>query len=124
VPLRPTPVRRGSTIDDQGCRSFQPVIELIGRRWTAAVLLAGERGARRFGQYRTLVPGISDRLLSQRLKDLERHGLMERTVIPSTPVEIRHSPTERGRGLIVALQPLIDWSLDGPSLLAGDDPTG
>ena len=58
-------------VDDDQCRSYQAVLEFIGRRWVGAVLLAGSQGARRFSQYRALVPGISDRLLSQRLKELE-----------------------------------------------------
>ncbi|MFC6372944.1 winged helix-turn-helix transcriptional regulator [Nonomuraea thailandensis] len=44
--------------------------ELVGRRWTSAILLAGQRGARRFSEYHLSVPGISDRLLAQRLKEV------------------------------------------------------
>jgi DNA-binding HxlR family transcriptional regulator len=68
------------------------------------------RGARRFGEYRAAVSGISDRLLAQRLKELEADGLIGRTVIPSTPVQIRYAPTPDGEALMSVLQPLIDWS--------------
>ena len=73
------------------------------------MLLAGTRGARRFGEYRRLVDGISDRLLSQRLKELESLGLLERQVIPTTPVQILYRPAPGGNDLIAALQPLVNW---------------
>lgn len=97
-------------VPDDQCRSFQAMLEFIGRRWVGAVLLAGAQGARRFTEYRRLVPGISDRLLAQRLKELEGHKLIRREVVPSTPVQIRYEPSPTGAELIGALQPLIAWS--------------
>lgn len=99
------------TIDDEKCRAMVQHLEFIGRRWVGAILLAGIRGARRFSEYRVLVEGISDRLLSVRLKELEAEGLIERTVTPTTPVTITYAPTRRGRGLIEAAQPLTNWAL-------------
>lgn len=99
------------TIDDEKCRAMVQHLELIGRRWVGAVLLAGVRGARRFSEYRGLVEGISDRMLSARLKELEVDGLIERTVAPTTPVTISYAPTLRGRGLIAATQPLAAWAM-------------
>ncbi|MDO3702440.1 helix-turn-helix domain-containing protein [Micromonospora sp. C28SCA-DRY-2] len=96
-------------IDDAGCRVFQDALELVGRRWTGAIMLAAARGARRFGEYRAAVAGISDRLLAQRLKELEADGLIERTVIPTSPVQIRYAPTRDGAELMTVLQPLVDW---------------
>ncbi|MFE7305697.1 winged helix-turn-helix transcriptional regulator [Streptomyces sp. NPDC057546] len=58
-----------------------------------------------------MIDGISDRLLSQRLKELEAAGLIERTVIPTTPVQIRYQPAPDGRSLVDALRPLAQWSL-------------
>jgi DNA-binding HxlR family transcriptional regulator len=98
------------TIDDDKCRIFVQHLEFVGRRWTGAILLAGLRGARRFSEYRALVDGISDRLLSARLKELEADGLVDRTVIPTTPVTITYEPTARGRELIQAVQPLAMWA--------------
>lgn len=97
-------------IVEQECRGFQDALELVGRRWSGAILLASVRGARRFGEYRAAVRGVSDRLLAQRLRELESEGLIARTVIPSTPVQIRYAPTADGRELMAALQPLVDWS--------------
>jgi DNA-binding HxlR family transcriptional regulator len=101
----------GHGIDDLACRSFQGALELVGKRWTGAILLAGARGARRFVEYRTRITGISDRLLSQRLRELEEEGLVERTVVPTTPVQVRYALTPLGTELIAALQPLVDWGL-------------
>jgi len=102
-------------VDDERCSSYQALLEFIGRRWVGAVFLAGSQGARRFGEYRALVPGISDRMLSLRLKELEQSGLVRRQVIPTTPVQISYQPTPLGEGLIEALQPLIDWSRQRPA---------
>lgn len=98
-------------INEEDCRSIQCVVELIGQRWTGAILIAAARGARRFTEYRAMVTGVSDRLLTARLKELEAEQLMERTVIPSTPVQIRYALTPLGAELVGALQPLMDFSL-------------
>jgi len=97
-------------IDEEECRRFQASAELAGRKWNAAILLAGARGARRFSEYRTLVDGISDRLLTSRLKELELEGLIARDVQPTTPVSISYSLTGSGRELISLLHPLVSWS--------------
>ena len=99
-------------IDDEVCRSFQRSVEIVGRKWTASVLLASVRGARRFVEYRAYVPGISNQLLSQRLRELQNHGLIDRTVVPTTPVQILYRPTERGAGLMRVLHPLVEWSVE------------
>ncbi|WP_166983810.1 winged helix-turn-helix transcriptional regulator [Paramicrobacterium fandaimingii] len=97
-------------IDDEECRRFQASAELAGRKWNAAILLAGARGARRFSEYRTLVEGISDRLLAARLKELELEGLIRRGVQPTTPVSISYDLTSSGLELISLLHPLVNWS--------------
>ncbi|MDQ1555596.1 MAG: hypothetical protein QOI02_598 [Actinomycetota bacterium] len=97
-------------IDEEECRRFQVSAELAGRKWNAAILLAGVRGARRFSEYRQLVDGVSDRLLAARLKELEAEGLMVRDVQPTTPVSVSYTPTRAGRELISLLHPLVTWS--------------
>ncbi|MFJ9622467.1 winged helix-turn-helix transcriptional regulator [Streptomyces sp. NPDC101181] len=97
-------------IDEDTCRKFQRAVETVGRKWSAAVLLAATQGTRRFSEYRTRIPGISNQLLSQRLRELESHGLIERVVVPTTPVQITYLPTDRGVSLMGVLHPLIEWS--------------
>jgi DNA-binding HxlR family transcriptional regulator len=91
------------------CRQVQSVLDTVGRRWTGGIMVAASRGARRFTDFRRAIPGISDRMLSQRLKELEALGLLSRTVIPSTPVQIVYEPTVRGLELLQLLQPLLRW---------------
>ena len=55
-------------------------------------------------------------MLAQRLKELEQHGLIERTVVPSTPVQILYAPTPRADELIAATEPLLRWSLNNPGV--------
>lgn len=98
-------------IDEEACRRFQSTVEFAGRKWNAAILLAGIRGARRFSEYRAAVTGISDRLLAARLRELEAESLIERHVRPTTPVTISYSPSTDGIRLIELLQPLTEWGL-------------
>lgn len=97
-------------INDDECRQFQAAVELAGRKWNSAILMASARGARRFSEYRTMVDGISDRLLTARLQELEREGLVKRQVQPSTPVMITYTLTTAGAQLISLLHPLVQWS--------------
>jgi DNA-binding HxlR family transcriptional regulator len=105
---RPLP----SIHNEEACRSFQETMELVGRRWSGAIVLALSFGASRFGEILALVDGLSDRLLSQRLKELEAEGIVVRTVVPSTPVQILYGLTDRGQDLMTVLQPLINWGLE------------
>ena len=84
-------------------------MELIGQRWNSGILLALGRGATRFTEILASVEGISDRMLSKRLRELQIAGLVERSIIPSTPVQVRYGLSERGRSLLAAIQPLVAW---------------
>ncbi|MFF8818320.1 winged helix-turn-helix transcriptional regulator [Leucobacter sp. NPDC015123] len=97
-------------IDDDECRLFREAAELAGRKWTAAILLSLARGAERFSEIHASIEGISDRLLAARLRELEIQGLVTRTVVPSTPVQIRYGLTPSGGELITILQPLVRWA--------------
>ena len=95
--------------DGDECDLFQRVVERAGRRWSGAILFAAVAGARRFVEYRRAVRGISDRILTQRLRELEQQGLMAREVVPTMPVQILYTPTPAGADLIKALGPLAQW---------------
>jgi DNA-binding HxlR family transcriptional regulator len=101
--------------DQEMCRASQRVIEFVGQRWVSVVLIAGYVGARRFSEYRRFAVGISDRLLTLRLRQLEERGLLERTVVPTMPVQITYEPTDSGRALVEALGPLFSWGVDQPA---------
>ncbi|RLT36198.1 MAG: transcriptional regulator [Chloroflexi bacterium] len=86
------------------CPRFHEAVELIGRRWTGAILRALFFGTERFSDFAAVVSGMSDRLLSERLKELEAEGIVVRTVIPVTPVRIEYRLTAKG----LALRPVVD----------------
>ena len=92
------------------CHRFHYAVELIGRRWTGAILRALLDGSTRFGDLLAAVPGLSDRLLSERLKELEATGIVVRTVIPSTPVRVEYRVTEKGRALEAVLASITAWA--------------
>jgi DNA-binding HxlR family transcriptional regulator len=92
------------------CPLYQHAIELIGRRWTGAILRALLTGATRFGDLAGAIPGVSDRLLSERLKELEAEGLVARTVIPTTPVRIEYHLTAKGRALADVVAAISAWA--------------
>lgn len=97
-------------IDEKACRVFRQAAELAGKKWNAAILLALARGADRFSSIVGSVDGISDRLLTARLRELELHGLISRDVVPTVPVQILYGLTPAGSDLIQILHPLVQWS--------------
>lgn len=92
------------------CPKYHHAIEVIGRRWTGAILRAMLSGTTRFSDITSAVPRLSDRLLSERLKELEAEGIVLRTVIPATPVRIDYSLTEKGRALSDVIDAVSSWA--------------
>jgi len=96
-------------LNDDERRRFAATVELIGKRWSASILVAIAKDAHRFSEIVNVVSGLSDRLLAQRLRELEAAGLVTREVIPSTPVQVRYHLTESGADLLRAMEPVIEW---------------
>ena len=95
------------------CSLYHHAVELIGRRWTGAILLVlVEEGPLRFSEIRVLVPDVSDRLLSERLKELECEEIVARHVYDETPVRVEYELTAKGQALQPALAALKQWSHD------------
>jgi DNA-binding HxlR family transcriptional regulator len=92
------------------CPRYHQAVELVGRRWTGVILRELLHGATRFHQIRDAVPNLSDRLLSDRLKELEAEGVVERHVIPETPVRIEYRLTDKGRDLEAVVSSLSAWA--------------
>ncbi|MPZ24079.1 MAG: MarR family transcriptional regulator [Dehalococcoidia bacterium] len=92
------------------CPLYHHAVELIGRRWTGAVLRALLSGVTRFSDLTGTVPGLSDRMLSERLKELEAEGIVERIVLPETPVRIEYLPTDKGRALASVIEAVSAWA--------------
>lgn len=92
------------------CPRFHQASELIGRRWTGAIIFVLLRSRCRFATLRAAIPDITDRMLSDRLQELEQEGIVERTVIPETPVRVEYSLTRKGRELAAAMDAIAEWA--------------
>lgn len=92
------------------CPKFQHTVELIGRRWSGAIVRALLAGAVRFGDIIQQVPGLSDRLLSERLRELEAEGIVERHVYPDVPVRIEYTLSAKGHELLQVVEAIDAWA--------------
>ena len=92
------------------CAEFHRAIELIGKRWTGAIIFLLIRSRCRFATLRDAIPDITDRMLSERLQELEQQGIVERTVVPDTPVRVEYALTKKGRALASALDAVGEWA--------------
>ncbi len=92
------------------CPYYHQAVELIGRRWTGAIVsVLIRRTTLRFGEIAQAVPELSDRLLSERMKELEARGVVRRTVRPGRPVHVEYTLTEMGRALAPVVRELERW---------------
>lgn len=100
------------TLDLQVCGVFHEAIELIGKRWTGAVISVMLKGATRFCEIREAIPGISDRLLNERLKELEDSGVVVRQVTDARPPQVAYRLTPKGEALGPVLDSVTKWASD------------
>src|ERR1700680_2092281 len=92
------------------CARFHRASELIGRRWTGAIIFVLLGSRCRFAMLRDVIPDITDRMLTERLQELEQEGIVERTVIPVTPVRVEYSLTKKGHALAAAIDAIAEWA--------------
>jgi DNA-binding HxlR family transcriptional regulator len=92
------------------CARFHRASELIGRRWTGAIIFVLLKTRCRFATLRDAIPDITDRMLSDRLQELEEEGIIERTVVPATPVRVEYALTRKGRALAGPINAITDWA--------------
>lgn len=97
-------------LDLHVCSVFHSAIELIGKRWTGAILTVMLQGASRFCEIREGIPGISDRLLVERLKELEDNGIVMRSVTDARPPQVSYRLTEKGEALGPVLDSVGSWA--------------
>jgi DNA-binding HxlR family transcriptional regulator len=105
------------------CPYYHEAVEMIGRRWTGAIVaVLMDGGQMRFSEIANAVPELSDRLLAERMKELEARGVVTRTVDPGPPVRVHYELTDMGRSLEPALAELRAWAqrwLDADASRAG-----
>jgi DNA-binding HxlR family transcriptional regulator len=104
------------TLDGAGrsevCPYYHQAVELIGKRWTGAIVDVLLPGPLRFSEIAAAVSQISDRLLSMRLRELESEGIVERHVFDGSPVRVEYALTDKGRALEPAIGALSSWARD------------
>src|SRR5712692_4582105 len=92
------------------CPRYEHGIQLLGKRWTGLLLDALMDGPRRFCELTATVEGLSDRVLSDRLRELEMEGIVKRIVYPQIPVRVEYKLTEKGRALEPVVNAIQEWS--------------
>ncbi len=86
------------------------VLDRIGDKWSVLILKNLEEGPRRFGALKRMIGDISQRMLTQTLRDLQRDGLIQRTVYPTVPPSVDYRLTRLGQSLMDPLEHLVQWS--------------
>ncbi|MBM7554204.1 DNA-binding HxlR family transcriptional regulator [Thalassobacillus pellis] len=92
------------------CPKFEKAFQILGKRWMGVILYVLESGPMRFNTIANQIPEISKKMLTERLKELEENGLVERKVYPETPVRIEYSLTEKGIAITPALSEIQYWA--------------
>ena len=93
------------------CPYLHEAVELIGKRWTGAIIVVLiDGGPMRFSEIAQAIPQLSDRLLSERMKELEARGIVERRVQAESPARVEYELTEAGKELAPPLKELKAWS--------------
>lgn len=93
----------------QLCPKFEEAMSMLSKRWTGLIIYQLLSGQQRFCNIESAI-GISGRLLSERLKELEKLGIVKREIYPETPVRIEYSLTEKGRALEPLMREIEKWS--------------
>jgi DNA-binding HxlR family transcriptional regulator len=92
------------------CSRFHQAVELIGGRWTGAIIQTLLQGKTRYASIKSAIPDITDRMLSERLRSLESEELLTRRVVPESPVRVEYELTEKGRSLQSSLKEIGAWA--------------
>ena len=94
------------------CRTISTLLARIGDKWTVLVVSTLGEGSRRFNELRREIPSVSQRMLTLTLRNLERDGLVSRTVTPSIPPRVDYELTELGHSLLKPVTGLTHWALE------------
>jgi DNA-binding HxlR family transcriptional regulator len=92
------------------CPQYERAAELLGHRWTGLIVRSLLAGRTRFSEFTASIPGLSDRLLSERLKQLEAEGIVTRCVSSETPVRVDYRLTAKGEALAGVVDAIADWA--------------
>lgn len=93
----------------QLCPKFEAAFQLLGKRWSGLIIQVMQSGPKRFKEIAESISGVSDRVLTERLKELEESGILIRRVYPETPVRIEYELTDKGYALKAVMQATQKW---------------
>ncbi|CQR55595.1 helix-turn-helix transcriptional regulator [Paenibacillus sonchi] len=105
--------------DFEMCPRFEKAVDMLSKRWVALIVFVLMKGPRRFGEIESCLSNLSGKVLSDRLKEMENEGIIERTVYPEMPVRIEYSLTSKGNALAPILGEIGNWSTDWIEIGAG-----
>lgn len=100
------------------CPRFEKAVDVLSKRWVALIVFVLMSGPRRFGEIESCLKSLSGKVLSDRLKEMENEGIIERKVYPEMPVRIEYSLTEKGTALAPILGAISNWSSEWIELSA------
>jgi len=92
------------------CARFHRAVELIGSRWTGAIIQTLLQGKTRYAMIKSAIPDITDRMLTERLRSLEAEELVVRRVVPESPIRVEYELTKKGRSLENSLREIGAWA--------------
>jgi DNA-binding HxlR family transcriptional regulator len=99
-------------VDHSMCPRFETAFSILGKRWNGLIIYALMDGHKRFKDISNMIPSMSDKMLSERMKDLENEGILIRHVYPETPVRIEYELTDKGRALGPVMDQVQNWAED------------
>jgi DNA-binding HxlR family transcriptional regulator len=92
------------------CPKFETAFELLGKRWTGLIIRSLQDGVKRYKDIAHIIPGMSDRMITERIKELEEAGIVKRNVYPEKPVRIEYELTEKGKALSPVMDEVQNWA--------------
>lgn len=92
------------------CPRFEKAFKLLGKKWNGLIIRVLLNGSKRFSEIKELIPELSDRVLTERFKELEVEGIIKRNVYPETPVRVEYEITKKGRELEYAMEEIQKWA--------------
>jgi DNA-binding HxlR family transcriptional regulator len=103
---------RVSDIESHDCRAVSGILQRIGDKWSVLIIQRLGEGPRRFNEIKRIIGGISQRMLTLTLRNLERDGLVSRTVTPTVPPRVDYALTDLGRDLLIPVSALGQWAIE------------
>ena len=95
---------------EQSCHAVREVLNLVGDKWSILVVVNLESGTKRFSELQHIIEGISQRMLTRTLRELERDGLVTRRVEPTVPPSVYYKLTPLGETLLVPVKGMAEWA--------------